>query len=133
MSAEDKAKLKNQMVITMLNNEFEPIRPFCFNRGITDITYTYTNSFEPTIALLMANAGITLLPQSLRPCVPGIIRMENVFAEPMKHTFYVVYNADSDNNSLPVFISCAIGCSAQPTPPNKTPAYRPALCRLGGL
>lgn len=106
MSAEDKAKLKNQMVITMVNNEFEPIRPFCFNRGMTDITFTYTNSFEPTIALLMANAGLTLLPQSLRPCVPDVIRMENVFAEPMKHTFYAVYNADSDNNSLPVFIAC---------------------------
>lgn len=107
MSAEDKAKLKNQMVITMVNNEFEiPYARFASTAAMTDLTFTYTNSFEPTIALLMANAGITLLPQSLRPCVPSIIRIENVFAEPMKHTFYAVYNANSDNNSLPVFVSC---------------------------
>lgn len=104
MSAEDRAGLRDQMIITMVNNEFEPIRPFCLENCFRDITFTYTNSFEPTMTLLLADAGITLLPQSLRPHVPEEIRMENVFAEPMRRTFYVVYNDSIDNNSMPTFV-----------------------------
>lgn len=104
MSARDRAELRDQVIITMVNNEFEPIRPFCAERDIKDVMFTYTNSFEPTITMLQADAGITLLPQSLRKYVSEDIRMENVFSVPMKKSFYAVYNPQSDNNSLPLFL-----------------------------
>ena len=106
MSPEDQAILKDQVVITTLNNEYEPVRPYCINYCLPVKAFTYSNSFISQLPLLLSNLGIALLPSYLKSYLPSSLRFEDVLAEPLYMDFTAIYNPDSNNTALHSLVEC---------------------------
>lgn len=106
MPPEEQGILKDQVVITTFNNEFEPVRPYCINNCLPIRAFTYSNSFISQLPLLLSNLGIALLPSYLKPYLPSDLRFEDVLAEPLYMDFTAIYNPDSENAALHSFVEC---------------------------
>ena len=106
MPPEDQAVLKDQIVITTFNNDYEPVRPYCINHCLPVKAFTYSNTFIAQLPLLLANLGVALLPSYLKPYLPPSLRFEDVLAEPLFMDFTAIYNPDSNNAALHSFIEC---------------------------
>jgi len=100
------AKLENQMIITTFNNEYEPVRPYCIKNKLKYKAFTYSNTYITQFVLIKSNMGIALLPSYLKPSLPPDIRMEDVLEEPLIIKFMVIYNPESTNASINMFIEC---------------------------
>ncbi|MGN0799037.1 MAG: LysR family transcriptional regulator [Christensenellales bacterium] len=118
MSKADQAVLRDQLVITTYNNDFEPVRAFCLTNNFKQRAFSYCNFNDPIITLLQANAGIAVFPSTMRPLVPQEIRMENTFHTPLKIKFVLLYNENNSNGALHRFVDCCKESFYLPNVPN---------------
>lgn len=105
MSACDRSVLKNQTIITLYENEYEPVRPYCTKNNMQTAAFTYSNMFHPQIAMVRANMGIAFVPEFYKNELPPDLRMENVLENPCSMDFVAAYNPAVINNQAERFLA----------------------------
>lgn len=104
MEREDQERLSNATVITLINDQYEPVREYCRERQFQHCVFSETNFFSAQLELLRSGIGIALLPPFLKTSMPPEIRMEPVLKEPLLERFYLCYNPETISPKARVFL-----------------------------
>lgn len=111
MNAEDRACLKDQMVITLYENEFEPVRPYCIKNNMKNKAFTYSNQFCTVMAMVRAKMGITLVPEFYLPTIGADMRMSDDLAVPLAMEYVVARSASIRNTAVDNFLEICLEAS----------------------
>lgn len=143
MPKEDQQNLKDQTVITLYENPYEPVRPHCIKNEYRNKNFTYTNQYPTLLSLLSAGMGVALLPEFLRDQLPPALRMSRYRIHPLKVSHVAAYNPGKKNQAAENFLEICreVYASNDTPPPLKWPfsiicsfiSKRPANMILAGL
>ncbi|WP_250228987.1 LysR family transcriptional regulator [Anaeropeptidivorans aminofermentans] len=93
LSSEDQAVLKDQIVITFYENEYEPVRPYCIKNNMAHSNFTHSNFFPSFIAMVRAKVCIALMPVFTKSFLASDIRFIDVLQKPLVQKFYAARNS----------------------------------------
>lgn len=106
MPEDDQACLRDQLIITTYNNEFEPVRPHCLGNHLRQKAFIYSNCFVTIEAMLEAGLGVALIPEGLCPLLAANVRSKDILRRPLYVPVSVFFNPLNHNPSLRDLIDC---------------------------
>lgn len=104
MEPEDRERLSNATVITLINDQYEPVREYCRERQFQHCVFAETNFFSTQLELIRSGIGIALLPPFLRASMPAEVRMEPILKEPLVERFFLCYNPETISPKARIFL-----------------------------
>ncbi len=112
---EKRSVLEGQTVITLFENQFEPVRPHCIKNDFRQTGFTHCNMLPPLLSMVRAGCGIALLPESLREAIPFDVRMDfELLRVPLYQDVVISFNPALYNTAVNHFIDCCREAFALP-------------------
>lgn len=94
-----RAHLQDQIVITLYDNEYEPVRPYCIKNSMANKAFSYSNQYATQTAMMRAGMGIALMPGFFKPLLAPDVRMEDVLPQPLEIDFVAACNPNVHNKA----------------------------------
>lgn len=104
MDRENRERLSNATVITLISDQYEPVREYCRDNLFHDCVFAETNFVSTQLELIRSGIGIAVLPPFLKASLPGEIRMEPVLSKPLTEKFYLCYDPETISPKAKIFL-----------------------------
>lgn len=95
MDQGNRKRLNNAVIVTLINDQYEPVREYCRENQFHHCVFAETNFYSTQLELIRSGTGIALLPPFLKASMPADIRMESVLDEPLVERFFLCYNPET--------------------------------------
>jgi DNA-binding transcriptional LysR family regulator len=110
LTENDRVSFKDQTMITLFENEYEPVRSYCVSHNKQQIYFTHGNYFPVLAAMVRAKMGISLMPYFSKDFVGSDIRFDNLLAPPLVQQFFVAKNQSGLSEPAMNFIEICTSC-----------------------
>lgn len=104
MNPGEQAALKDQTIITLYENPYEPVRPHCIKHEYENKAFTYSNQYPTILSFLAAGMGAAMLPEFLRNQLPRELIMGQDTLHPLKVSHVAAYNPQKKNQAAERFL-----------------------------
>ena len=95
--------LHGQTLITLINDQFNGVRDYCFRRFI-NIQMLETNFLTTMLEQVQAGIGIALLPPFARPMLPPGVVMKDVLQDPYAKRIFAMVSPTLDRDMADLMI-----------------------------
>ena len=98
-----KRSLYNQHIVTMYQNDFEPVKKYCTANGLYPAEYIVTNFLDSLLLMLETSNCISILPPFVKESISRNIRMEDILEVPFVVDFVAAYDPTNPNTGSKCF------------------------------
>lgn len=109
----ERRSLYGQRVVTLYQDNFEPVRPYCTVHGFHPAEFIAANFLHAQTVMLQAGGCIALLPPFVCQSLPACIRTEDVLEDPLTVEFVAAYDPKNPNEGCACFYDICRECFSQ--------------------
>lgn len=103
LSHREQQRLENQTLITLINDQYNGVRRYCFE-GFINVHMLETNFLSTMMEQIQAGIGIALLPPFVKPMLPPGVIMRDVLDKPYSKRFYLMTSPSLDSDTTELMV-----------------------------
>lgn len=104
LSHSEQQLLQGQTLITLINDQYNGVRKYCFERFI-NVHMLETNFLTTLLEQVQAGIGIALLPPFAKPMLPPGVVMKDVLDDPYIKRFYAMTSPSLDSDTAELMVN----------------------------